>query len=347
MKVAVVRESCAFESRVAISPEVVKKMIDIGLSVFIERGAGLKASFFDRDYEKAGAKLTTNFKNTVYKANLLLKVQAPSLDEIKNIPEGIILLGMLGGLSNIKQVNAYIDAGIDSLSIDLIPRISRAQSMDVLSSQSNLAGYRAVIEGAYIFSRAFPMMITMAGTISPARVLILGVGVAGLQAIATAKRLGAIVFAFDIRPIVREQVESLGAIFIEIDFLRKLKTIDIVIATALIPGKSAPILVTKSMIKDMKTGSVIIDLAAPNGGNCQESKPGELIRTENGVSILAPLNIISNIACDASKLYARNLWNFIQLILDKEKCQIKLENKDQIVQSTLLTYKKYIVKKIV
>ena len=364
MKIAVVREINEFESRVAISPEIVRKMVDAGLSVTVEKGAGTASSFLDHAYEKAGATLAKDFKNTVSGAQLLLKVQAPSAKEIKALPKGIAVLGTLGVLSNPEQVKAYANAGVDALSMDLVPRITRAQSMDVLSSQSNLAGYRSVIDGAAAFGRAFPMMMTAAGTVPPARVLVLGAGVAGLQAIATAKRLGAVVSAFDVRPAVKEQVESLGATFVEVDapeqdaetsggyakemdddYKRRqgekihevLKKTDIAITTALIPGKPAPTLITKAMVQDMKAGSVVVDLAAPAGGNCEVSKPGETVQTQNGVSILAPLNIASAIAYDASQLYARNLWSFIQLLLGEDKKTLQLDSEDEIIKATLLT----------
>jgi H+-translocating NAD(P) transhydrogenase subunit alpha len=364
MKIAVVREINEFESRVAISPEIVRKMVDGGLSVTVEKGAGAASSFLDHTYEKAGATLAKDFKNTVSGAQLLLKVQAPSAKEIKALPKGIAVLGTLGVLSNPEQVKAYANAGVDALSMDLVPRITRAQSMDVLSSQSNLAGYRSVIEGAAAFGRAFPMMMTAAGTVPPAKVLVLGAGVAGLQAVATAKRLGAVVSAFDVRPAVKEQVESLGATFVEVDapeqdaetsggyakemdddYKRRqgekihevLKKTDIAITTALIPGKPAPTLITKAMVQDMKAGSVVVDLAAPAGGNCEVSKPGETVQTQNGVSILAPLNIASAIAYDASQLYARNLWSFIQLLLGEDKKTLQLDSEDEIIKATLLT----------
>ncbi|MCP4923955.1 MAG: Re/Si-specific NAD(P)(+) transhydrogenase subunit alpha [bacterium] len=364
MKIAVVRETHDFESRVAVSPEVVGKMVEAGISVCIEKGAGLGSSFLDQAYEKAGADLAKDFKSTVSGAQLLLKVQAPSSKEIKDLPKGIAVLGTLGVLSNPEQVKAYAKAGVDALSMDLVPRITRAQSMDVLSSQSNLAGYRSVIDGAAAFGRAFPMMMTAAGTIPPAKVLVLGAGVAGLQAVATAKRLGAVVSAFDVRPAVKEQVESLGATFIEVeapkqdaetsggyakemdeDYKRRqgekvhevLKKTDIAITTALIPGRPAPTLITKAMVKDMKAGSVIVDLAAPAGGNCEEAKPGETNVTNNGVSVLAPLNIASAIAYDASQLYARNLWSFVQLLLNEDKSQLQLDSEDEIIKAALLT----------
>jgi len=295
MKVAIVKESYEHEARVAVSPEIVKKLINMGANVAVEKNAGLESSFLNEEYTEAGAIIQSNFRETVKNANIILKINPPSESEIKEISPGTTLIGNLSVLSNPQQVKEYAKANINTISVDLIPRISRAQSMDILSSQSNLAGYKSVICASHIYGKSFPMMMTAAGTIPPAKTLILGAGVAGLQAVATAKRLGSIVSAFDVRKAVKEQVESLGATFIEVEsnensetkggyakemskeYLQKqnkkihqtLKKTDILITTALIPGKKAPTLITKSMVDDMKPGSVIIDLAAIAGGNCE------------------------------------------------------------------------------
>merc|ERR1712093_588286 len=323
----------------------------MGADVTVEKNAGLESSFLNEEYKEAGAIIQSNFRETVKNANIILKINPPSESEIKEISPGTTLIGNLAILSNPNQIKAYAKANITSFSIDLIPRISRAQSMDILSSQSNLAGYKSVVYAAHFFGKSFPMMMTAAGTIPPAKVLILGAGVAGLQAIATAKRLGAMVFAFDVRKAVKEQVESLGANFIEVDdttqdaetsggyakemdadYRRKqsekiaetLKKTDVVVTTALIPGKKAPILITKNMLKDMKPGSVIVDLAAIAGGNCEITKMNEDVVTENMVTVKGPTNILNAIAQDASKLYSKNLWNFLELLLNKEENDIKM-----------------------
>jgi NAD(P) transhydrogenase subunit alpha len=374
MKVAIVKESHEHESRVAVSPEIVKKIVNMGADVIVEKNAGLESSFLNEEYEKAGASIKSNFKETVNNANIILKVNPPSESEITDIPQGATLIGNLSVLSNKDKIKEYANANISALSIELIPRISRAQSMDILSSQSNLAGYKSVICAADEFGKSFPMMMTAAGTIPPARVLILGAGVAGLQAVATAKRLGAVVSAFDVRKAVKEQVESLGATFIEVkqdedaetkggyakemskDYQKKqnekihqsLKKTDILITTALIPGKKAPTLVTKAMIEDMKPGSVIIDLAAIAGGNCELTEKNKTIISKNKVSVMGPTNILNKIAQDASRLYARNLWNFLEILLSKEgeNININLNSKDEIIVETLITNQGKIIKKI-
>lgn len=374
MKVAVVKENHEHESRVAVSPEIVKKIVNMGINVAVENDAGIKSSFTNKEYENSGASIQKSFKDTIKNANIILKIQSPSQKEIQEFPKGVTIIGNFGILSNPEQITQYTQKEMNSLSIDLIPRISRAQSMDVLSSQSNLAGYKSVINAANIFGKSFPMMMTAAGTIPPAKVLVLGAGVAGLQAIATAKRLGALVFAFDVRKAVKEQVESLGANFIEVehnqnsettggyakemdaDYKKKqnesisanIKKMDIVITTALIPGKKAPVLITKSMVENMKPGSVIMDLAAIAGGNCALTEKDKIIKTKNVVSISGPTNILNHIAQDASKLYAKNLWNFLEILLTKKEnnIEINIDSEDEIIQSTLLTKQGKIVKKI-
>jgi len=366
MKIAIVKEHHKNESRVAVSPEIVKKLISMGIEVNVENNAGEESSFLNKDYEKAGATIKKDYKETIKNTNIIIKIQTPSEKEIKSIEKNTTLIGNFGVLSNPNQIKEYAKANITSLSLDLIPRISRAQSMDILSSQSNLAGYQSVIYAANVFKRSFPMMMTAAGTIPPAKVLVLGAGVAGLQAIATAKRLGAMVFAFDVRKAVKEQVESLGANFVEVENTKEdaetsggyakemdadykkrqndkikdtIKKIDIVITTALIPGKKAPTLITKSMVNSMKPGSVIIDLAAISGGNCEITELNEHIKTDNSVSIFGPSNILEDISQDASKLYAKNLWNYLQILLKKEENNIYIDinSKDEIIEKTLLT----------
>lgn len=293
---------------------------------------------------------------------------------MKNSPKGSTVIGNFNILSNPSKIKEFEKIDINTISLDLVPRITRAQSMDVLSSQSNLAGYKSVVTASEIFKKSLPMMMTAAGTIPPAKALILGAGVAGLQAIATAKRLGAMVFAFDVRPDVKEQVESLGANFIEVentnkeaetsggyakemdeDYLKRqkdkihqtIKKADIIITTALIPGKKAPVLITKDMVADMKSGSVIIDLASIAGGNCELTKHGETVVDDNMVSIIGPVNILNSISHDASQLFARNLWSYLQILLTKENdnISININSDDEIIKASLLTVQGKIVKK--
>ena len=322
----------------------------------------------DSAYQTAGATIAANFQEALRDADIVLKVQRPlsaaeGTDEIGSIKSGACLIGLLSPYAAKDQINVYAQKNINAFSMELVPRITRAQSMDVLSSQSNLAGYRAVIEAAEEFGKALPMMMTAAGTVAPAKAMILGAGVAGLQAIATAKRLGAVVSAFDVRPAVKEQVESLGATFIEVDpeatkaaetaggyakemsedYKRKqaqkihdtLKKMDIAICTALIPGKPAPILITEEMVRDMKPGSVIVDLAVEQGGNCPLSEPNKVVE-KHGVKLVGYTNMAGRIAVDASALYARNLLNFLALLINKDK-QLQINMEDEIIKGTLLT----------
>jgi H+-translocating NAD(P) transhydrogenase subunit alpha len=365
MKVAVTKETRAHELRVAASPETVKKMIALGLELVIETGAGLAAAYPDAAYVAAGATIAPDAAAACAEAALVLRVQRPQADELAFLKPGTALVGILSPMQHPADVAAYAAAGLTSFSMDLIPRITRAQSMDVLSSQSNLAGYKAVIEAAFEYGHAFPMMMTAAGTIPPARAVIMGAGVAGLQAIATARRLGAIVSAFDVRAAAKEQVESLGASFIEVDaeaarqaetaggyakemsedYQRRqrdkihevLKKADIVICTAQIPGKKAPILVTSAMIADMKPGSVIVDLAIESGGNAEGGTLGQVVTTANGVKLVGYANMPSRIAADASALYAKNLLAFLGLIVDPETKGLKIDLADEIIKGTLVT----------
>jgi H+-translocating NAD(P) transhydrogenase subunit alpha len=369
MKVAIPKETRAHEKRVAASPDTVKRMIGLGLDIVIESDAGLAAAFTDAAYEAAGAKIAKDAAAACDGADIVLKVQRPQLDgkldELAYLKPGAVLVAMLSPMQNAVDVAAYAKAGVISFSMDLMPRITRAQSMDVLSSQANLAGYKAVVEAAVEYGHAFPMMMTAAGTIAPARVTVMGAGVAGLQAIATARRLGGIVSAFDVRAAAKEQVESLGASFIEVDaeaakqaetsggyakemsedYQRRqrekihevLKKQDIVICTAQIPGKKAPVLVTKEMIADMKAGSVIVDLAIESGGNAEGGSVGKVVTTKNGVKLVGYANMPSRIAADASALYAKNLFAFIGLIVDKETKGLKIDLADEIIKGTLVT----------
>ncbi len=360
VKIAVLRERRAGEFRVAATPDAVKKYKSLGASVAVEKSAGANASIPDSDYQAAGAEIS-DVSNCVNGANIVLKVNAPETEELSAIPNGAVLIGMLAPYSGREALTHYNNKKISAFALELLPRISRAQSMDVLSSQSNLAGYRAVIEAATAFGKVIPMMMTAAGTVAPAKALVLGAGVAGLQAIATAKRLGAVVSAFDVRAVAKEQVESLGAKFIEVpaaesgdaaggyakemseEYKKKqsqlihdtIKKQDMVISTALIPGKPAPVLITEAMVKDMKPGSVIVDLAAASGGNCPLSELDK-VTVKHGVTILGYGNMPSRVAVDASGLYARNLYNFISaLMFSKDGMNVKWD--DELVVGTLLT----------
>ncbi|MBA4749899.1 MAG: Re/Si-specific NAD(P)(+) transhydrogenase subunit alpha [Alphaproteobacteria bacterium] len=367
MKIAVLKEQRPYEARVALTPEVAKKLKDQGHEVWVEKEAGAASSIPDTAYTEVGATIFTTLKEGLGGAQVLLKVQAPlsesSRNELEGLPEGATVIGLLSPHTYRSEMAQYNAKKLKTFSLEMVPRITRAQSMDVLSSQSNLAGYRAVIEGASLFDRAFPMMMTAAGTIAPARVLVLGAGVAGLQAIATAKRLGAIVSAFDVRAAAKEQVESLGATFISVDaptsgegaggyakemdddykkrqaekITETLKSQDIVITTALIPGRPAPLLVTEEMLSVMKAGSVIVDMAVESGGNCASSKLGEVITTPRGVKIVGYANLPSRISRDASALYARNVMHFLTLLMSKDGKDLAPDPEDEIVKATLLT----------
>ena len=369
MRIAVLKERRPAEGRVAASPDTVKKMVALGWQVAVEAGAGAGAAFPDPAYAGAGATLAPDAAAAIAGADVVLKVQRPlaagegPFDELALLPSGATLIGLLTPYAN-DHLRQYASAGLTSFAMELVPRITRAQTMDVLSSQANLAGYKAVLDAAAEFGHAFPMMMTAAGTIPPARVLVLGAGVAGLQAIATARRLGAIVSAFDVRAAAKEQVESLGASFVEVDaaaaahaetaggyakemgedYRRRqsekihetLKKQDIAICTALIPGRPAPRLITEAMVRDMKPGSVIVDLAAEQGGNCELAQHGAVIE-RHGVRIVAHANVPSRVAADASSLYARNLLAFLTPLVDKDTKQLRVDRADEIVKATLLT----------
>ena len=370
MKIAIPKERRPGEARVAASPDTVKRLRALGLDVIVETGAGDGASIPDQAFADAGASIAPDAAAALRAADIVLKVQRPlsagegGADEIALFRDGAVLVGLLAPYQNREDLEAYARQGITAFAMELVPRISRAQSMDALSSQSNLAGYRAVIDAAGEFGRAFPMMMTAAGTVPPGRVMVMGAGVAGLQAIATARRLGAVVSATDVRLAAKEQVESLGATFVMVesdelksaetaggyakemseDFKKKqaaliaetIKKQDIVICTALIPGRAAPRLVSAEMVKSMKPGSVIVDLAAEAGGNCELTAPGEVV-VRHGVKIVGHLNVPSRIAVDAGALYAKNLLNFIALIVDKKDGSLKIDAADEIIKGAMLT----------
>lgn len=365
MKLAITREKASSETRVAATPDTVKDFVNLGFTVEVEKKAGELSGFSDEDYKQAGAKISPNAEKMLSSADVVLKVQPPSASVIAKMKSGSILIGLLASSDDSPLIKKYASNKISAFAMEYIPRITRAQNMDVLSSQSNLAGYKAVIDAVYEFGRVVPMMMTAAGTIRPAKVLVLGAGVAGLQAIATAKRLGAIVSAFDVRTAVKEQVESLGANFVEVEtgkdeegetkagyakemsesykkkqselIHRTLKDNDIVICTALIPGRPAPQLITEKMLKDIKPGSVIVDLAVLSGGNCSGSVEGKVV-TKFGVKILGYENTPGRVANDASKLYAKNLYNFLSPMINSKLKKVKIDFEDEIVQGCLLTH---------
>lgn len=369
MKIGILKERRAYEKRCAATPETVKKYISLGAEVVIEAGAGIAASIPDHAFEAAGAKIVLDAVTAAAGADIVLKVQRPmsvseGLDEFGKIAKGTILIAILNPHGAKEQIATYANAGIDAMAMELVPRITRAQSMDVLSSQANLAGYKAVLDAAAEYGRAFPMMMTAAGTVAPARVLVMGAGVAGLQAIATARRLGAIVSATDVRPASKEQVASLGATFVAVEdeefkqaetaagyakpmseayqakqavlIAETIKKQDIVITTALIPGRKAPILVSEEMVNTMKPGSVIVDLAVEQGGNCPLSELGKVIE-KNGVRIVGHANMPSRLAADATALYAKNLLNFVTLLVNKNTKQLNVNWEDEIVKGVALT----------
>lgn len=363
MRISVVKETAEFEKRVALTPDVAKRLCDAGHEVIVEKSSGESAGFLDSDYKTAGAKIGKTFADTVKGAEIVLKVGPLDEKQLPALGENAVVIAMHKPHDNKKFFTKIAKQNVTAFALEFVPRITRAQAMDVLSSQSNLAGYRAVIEGAYEFDRAFPLMMTAAGTVTAAKVLIIGAGVAGLQAIATARRLGAVVSAFDVRAAAKEQVESLGASFVEVEHKESgegqggyakemseaykkaqaaklhdvLKIQDIVITTALIPGKPAPVLISEKMVADMKVGSVIVDLAIESGGNCALSKSG-ISFTKNGVKIVAHPNMPSRIAHNASQLYARNVFNFLSLLIDKKSQTLKIDFDDEIIKSSCLCH---------
>ena len=363
MQIGVPAETLAQETRIAATPETVKKLVAQGHTVGVQAGAGLAASFTDQAFSAAGAQITD--AAAAWGADLILKVRAPQATELHQVKAGAVLVGMLNPF-DADGLQRMAAAHLTSFALEAAPRTSRAQSMDVLSSQANIAGYKAVMMAANLYQRFFPMLMTAAGTVKAARVVILGVGVAGLQAIATAKRLGAVIEASDVRPSVKEQVESLGAKFIDVPYqtseekeaaegvggyarpmpaswlerqkaevAKRVAQADVVITTALIPGRPAPVLVTEDMVKSMKVGSVIVDLAAPQGGNCPLTEPGQTV-TKHGVVLVGETNLPALVAADASALYARNVFDFLKLILAKDGT-LNIDLQDDIVAACLMT----------
>lgn len=378
MIIGIPKERRLHEKRVSASPETIKKFVALGFDVIVEKDAGLTASITDDAYKNAGAKIVSSANDVFSTADILLKVWRPltkndaeKIDEVSLIKSGATVVSLVSPYEANDFVQEVSRNKINTFSLELVPRITRAQSMDILSSQSNLAGYKAVLDAASVYGRAFPMMMTAAGTIAPAKVLVMGAGVAGLQAIATARRLGAVVSATDVRLAAKEQVQSLGANFVmvEDDEVKQAETSggyakemsdeykkkqaalieetlakqDIAITTALIPGRKAPVLITKAMVDKMRAGSVIVDLAVEQGGNCEYSKAGEIVTTPNGVIVVGHLNVPSRLAADASLLFAKNVYNFVELLLDKETKTLNFNFEDEILKASCLTYNGEIV----
>ncbi|MBL6665046.1 MAG: Re/Si-specific NAD(P)(+) transhydrogenase subunit alpha, partial [Rickettsiales bacterium] len=354
------------EKRVALTPDLVEKYIKLGFEIFVEKDAGLGSSISNKSFEESGAKIVDDINKLLSEIDIMISVQRIDNIDFSKAKEGMSFVSMLNPYFQKVELEKIAKEGICLFAMELLPRITRAQSMDVLSSQSNLSGYVSVLEAAYELPKAIPMMMTAAGTVTAAKFMILGAGVAGLQAIATAKRLGAVVCAFDVRAAAKEQVESLGGKFIEVESDEKndgvyaqemseeykakqqalltetIKKQDVVIATALIPGKKAPTLITKEMVALMRPGSVIVDLAAVNGGNCELTKVGE-ITDVNGVKIIGHKNFPSIVSNDSSKLYAKNVFNFIELLRDKESNDVNIDLEDEIIKATLISQDRKIV----
>ncbi len=357
MRVGVPKETADGERRVALVPEVIRKMAAKGFEFVVEPGAGSDAMLSDEAYEEAGASVGDG----VWDADVVVKVAAPTDEEIARLGDSTVLVGFLGPLTNAHTTSALAEAGATAFAMEAIPRISRAQAMDALSSQSNVAGYKSVLLATQHTGRFLPMMMTAAGTVPPARVLVLGAGVAGLQAIATARRLGAQVTGYDVRAAVAEQVQSLGAAFLELEagkgaegeggyareltdeekqaqqeeLADKIATFDIVITTALVPGRRAPILVTARSVEQMKPGSVIVDLAGESGGNCELTEPGEVV-VKHGVTIVSPLNLPATMPEHSSMLYARNVQSLLELLVDEEG-ELRLDFDDEIIAGACIT----------
>jgi NAD(P) transhydrogenase subunit alpha len=361
MKIGVAGEIDGLEPRVAATPDTVKKFVALGVEVAIEPGAGVKSGLLDADYAAAGAVVSAD---ALKDADVVIKVKRPEASELSRYKKGALVIAIMDPYGNEAALQAMAAAGVSGFAMELMPRITRAQVMDVLSSQANLAGYRAVIEAAEAFGRAFPMMMTAAGTIPAAKVFVMGVGVAGLQAIATARRLGAVVTATDVRPAVKEQVESLGAKFLAVEdeefkqaetaggyakemskeyqakqaalTAEHIKKQDIIITTALIPGRPAPKLVSAEMVRSMKPGSVLVDLAVERGGNVEGAQPGRVAEVD-GVKIVGFTNVAGRVAASASSLYARNLFSFVETLVDKTSKALAVNWDDELVKATALT----------
>ena len=361
MRIVSVSENKNIEKRVAVTPDIAKKYISLGFDVSISKNYGIHLGFSDSSYQNQGVVLDENEKNIIEKGDIIVQLSLPSDEKLSLLKENQSLIGVLNSYANKEKLEDLAKRKINSFSLELLPRITRAQSMDILSSQANLAGYKAVIESFAHFEKAIPMMMTAAGTIPAAKVLVVGAGVAGLQAIATAKRMGAIVFATDVRLASKEQVESLGGKFLVVDgaenletkggyakeasddFKKKqedllaetLKKIDIVICTALIPGKKAPLIIKEKMIENMNSGSVIYDLAAIQGGNSAYTEVDKII-LKNGVKIMGETNILNKLPTSASNLYAKNVFNFVSNLYDKENKKININLEDEIIKKTLI-----------
>ncbi len=361
MIIGSISENKNLEKRVSVTPDIIKKYNSLGFKVYLNRNYASHLGISDSDYEIEGAKILENEEDIIKNSNAMLQVNIPNDKNLEKLSENQILIGVLNPFVNEKKLKEISSKKINCFSLELLPRITRAQSMDILSSQANLAGYKAVIDSFAYFQRAIPMMMTAAGTISAAKVLVVGAGVAGLQAIATAKRMGAIVFATDVRLASKEQVESLGGKFLTVegvenleteggyakeatdDFKKKqedllketLKKIDIVICTALIPGKKAPLIIKKEMIDVMPNGSVIYDLAAAQGGNSELTKADEIIKSK-GVEIMGEANILNKLPVSASNLYSKNMYNFINNLFNKEKKSFEINLEDEIIEKTMI-----------
>jgi NAD(P) transhydrogenase subunit alpha len=359
--IAIPAETVALETRVAATPETVKKYIALGCDVVVQRGAGEASSYTDAAFTEAGATLADDFTTTTADADVVLKVQALNADEMKILGKNTVVASLNAPFAN-PLLEDYAKHGLTMFAMEMIPRTSRAQSMDVLSSQANIAGYKAVLLALEHYQKFMPMLMTAAGTVQPAKVLVMGAGVAGLQAIATAKRLGAMVEAFDVRAAAKEQVESLGAKFVEVEqtedaedaggyakemsdeykqkqaelIAKHAAGADIIITTALIPGRPAPVLITQAMVESMKHGSVIVDMAVEAGGNCPLSKKDEVFEYQ-GITLVGVSNIPATLATDASALYAKNMLNFMGLMLDKEKSELTIDREDDIIEGAILS----------
>jgi H+-translocating NAD(P) transhydrogenase subunit alpha len=365
MIVAIPAETDPAEARVAATPETVKKFVGLGAEVRVQAGAGLKSGMQDNDYAQAGASVVQGAAQTVGGADIVLRVRRPAAAEIAGVKSGAAIVAIMDPYGNADALKSVAGAGVCAFAMEFMPRITRAQTMDVLSSQANVAGYRAVIDAAAEYGRVIPMMMTAAGMIQPAKIFIMGVGVAGLQAIATARKIGAVVTATDVRPATKEQVVSLGAKFVAVEdeefkqaetaagyakemsagykakqavlIAEHIAAQDIVIATALIPGRPAPVLITAAMVESMRPGSVIVDLAVERGGNCELAKAGETIVSSNGVKILGRLNVAGQVPATASALYAKNLLAFVETMIDQKSKSLAIKWEDELIKATLLT----------
>ena len=365
MKIVSISEDQSIEKRVAITPDIAKKYISLGLEVHLSKNYAEHLGFKDSDYEEVGVRINDNDDEIIKQADIIIQLGLLNEKKTSSIKENQTLIGVFNPYINKDRIDNLVKKKVNVFSLELLPRITRAQSMDILSSQANLAGYKAVIDAAEKFKKAFPMMMTAAGRVNPAKVMILGVGVAGLQAIATAKRLGAVVSATDVRSATKEQVESLGAKFIMVEdeeskqsetsggyakemskeykekqallIAETISKQDIIICTALIPGKKAPILVTEKMVESMANGSVIVDLAVESGGNCPLSKIGEIVN-HKGVQILGYTNVPGRVAKDASSLYAKNIINFLNILINQDEKKIKIDWNDEIINSVILSH---------